>query len=432
MNRHGAHIAILAILAAACLIGGTAFVMARSITEGNWTAYYSTLRSDPLGARVLYNALAAMPGLSVERSYAPLTSLSGGEGTTLFLLGIGGRTLIGPSDDAGTIKALQAFVNNGGRLVITFQAESSWMDELEDPESEMPEEPEEPLEKEKVERPKRLFSKEDGERADDECEGELDDEEAAMLALWDMRLRWGRIEKDEDGKTPPLKVMRRPLWKALPESLPWNSPYYVESDDEGWYPVYTREADLGQATILERKQLNGSVVVCSDSFYVSNEAMNGPRNTQLLSWLVGDARRVVFDETHLGLSESPGMMSLVRQYRFHGVVLALLAAGLLFLWRGASSLTPRQAEVEDGDDVASDSAAGLVNLLRRALPPGRLLAACLHEWRRSAGISGSVAPEVAREMETLCGPDSQRRRSDIVPAYRRICVVLSERGKKRG
>ena len=37
---------------------------------------YSTLRTDPLGAKAIYEALAAQPALSVERNLRPLDQLA--------------------------------------------------------------------------------------------------------------------------------------------------------------------------------------------------------------------------------------------------------------------------------------------------------------------------------------------------------------------
>lgn len=420
------------------MIGGAAFVMSRSIQAGNWASCYSTMRSDPLGASVLYNAMAALPGITVERNHSDLAGLSGGEGDTLFLVGIAGRTLIDEGDNIYTLRALHAFVNNGGRLVISFAAAPSFLDDVEttvdEDESDDPDEDGEAEEQgdgesEDSERPSRHFGRRyDGDG--DDGDGELSDEDMALITQWNMRL----IPEFKDWRAAGwmFDAERLPEWDALPKVLTWHSPFYLEAQDAGWYPVYCWPANVSRPTVLERAQMNGSVVVIGDSFFFSNEAMSGARNTPLLTWLVGDARRVIFDETHLGLSRSPGMMTLVRRYRFHGVVLALLAAGLLFVWRGACSLTPPRPEVEAEEELASNSAAGLTNLLRRSLPPSRLLAACLQEWRRSRGQTAGVPSEVMAELESLCRADSTRRELELLTAYRRICAVLAERGIKRG
>jgi hypothetical protein len=111
------------------------------------------------------------------------------------------------------------------------------------------------------------------------------------------------------------------------------------------------------------------------------------RQPELLAWFIGPSRRVIFDETHLGVEESPGISALARKYRLHGLFGALLALALLFVWKNSTSfLPPYEEEVrrDGGDAVAGrESSAGFVNLLRRNIRPDDLLGVCITEWRTS-------------------------------------------------
>jgi len=81
-------------------------------------------------------------------------------------------------------------------------------------------------------------------------------------------------------------------------------------------------------------------VLAADSYFTSNEALLHERHPKLLAWLVGAGTRAVFDETHLGVAENPGMAALARKYRLHGVAAVLLLLAVLHVWGSAASLLP--------------------------------------------------------------------------------------------
>lgn len=83
----------------------------------------------------------------------------------------------------------------------------------------------------------------------------------------------------------------------LPEKLLWRSGAVMLRLDKAWRVIYARGAE---AVLIERAYGRGSVVVATDTFFASNEALRDERQSGLLAWLIGPSRRVIFDETHLG------------------------------------------------------------------------------------------------------------------------------------
>jgi len=57
------------------------------------------------------------------------------------------------------------------------------------------------------------------------------------------------------------------------------------------------------AVVIERDFGKGSVVIATDSYFVSNESMEQDRHADLLAWLIGANKNVVFDEAHLASSK---------------------------------------------------------------------------------------------------------------------------------
>src|SRR6185295_14129997 len=123
-----------------------------------------------------------------------------------------------------------------------------------------------------------------------------------------------------------------------------------------------------QPVLIERTMGHGSIVLFCDSFYFSNEALRDDRQPELLSWFIGAHRQVVFEETHLGTSENPGVAMLARKYHLEPLFGAVVILALLFVWKNGTSFMPPddQARARDrGDTVEGrDSAGAFVNMLR--------------------------------------------------------------------
>lgn len=207
----------------------------------------------------------------------------------------------------------------------------------------------------------------------------------------------------------------------------------------GWRALYTR---AGRPVIAERPfgTAGGRLIMVSDPYFFSNEALRTEPHPALLALLAGPCPRLIFDETHLGVSENPGMMTLARRYHLEGALAALAVLALLFLWKSLVSLVPPPipgAAAETGPDAGSfvpgrDSGEGFVNLLRRGVAPRDLLATCIAQWRVSNALPGVRAPSagVTGILEAIAGAESGKpaRRRAYAAAYQAMCAALKRRG----
>jgi hypothetical protein len=174
-------------------------------------------------------------------------------------------------------------------------------------------------------------------------------------------------------------------------------------------------------------------VFSADSYHLSNEALVTERHSTLLSWLTGPAARVVFDETHLGVLENPGIATLVRKYRLHGLGLALAVLAGLFIWKNSVSFMPpyeAQSWRERRAWVAGkDASAGFINLLRRNVPRPELMRVCLEQWIAHAPRRRPVSPEKLRLMQQLIDEENDRpaRRQNPVRLYQELARLLAKK-----
>ena len=182
--------------------------------------------------------------------------------------------------------------------------------------------------------------------------------------------------------------------------------------------------------LIERPMGKGSLVLAADGFPFSNEALLRDRHPALLAWFVGASRHVVFDETHLGVSDDPGVAALARKYRLHGLAAALLLLAGLFIWKNTVSFVPPHAEQlarERGDQVQGrDSATGFINLLSRHVPPAEIMKLCLEQWNTHAAHTRKPSREKLEAMQRLIDAENalEPRQRNPVATYRKFCEIL--------
>ena len=361
---------ILAIALAAMLCYGLIRLFAIRFAGGDIYPPYSSLRADGIGTKVLHNSLAEL--MPVERSMQPIPKLRADAATTIFLAGVSSdRTML-----HGHMDELETLLHGGTRAVVTFLPQD-----------------------------RKPLADEEEEDGKDE-KGKVDD----WQKLWGVTPAFfGKPE--EHAKTSTF---------GLEPEISWHSLMYFEGLDAAWHTIYSCK---DKPVIIERSIGRGSLVLVADSYPISNEALSKERAPLLLSMLAGDARRVVFEETHLGIHEKPGVATLVRMYRLHGIVIALLVVAGLFVWRNAVSFVPPAGEHPSMRDIVSgrDAASGFVSLLKRNVPPRELLRPCLAEWKRAC--SHRVKPALVTRVEAVAEAGVQQP----VKTFQTITQILNEK-----
>ena len=418
---------------------------------------YSTLRRDPLGSAAFYDALASLPGLSVERNLRPLTSLALPSGLRLGPLAT--PDPVRPANPSGPLvcfylgadayewprlfrhdgfERLDAILHQGGRVVLTFLPGQA------------------PLTEKRLARFRRDGLDDDPEPAPaakghvpsgtpvpPPTKGSAKRKRLANLRWEDPVERWG-IDFRRTAKVParapsPAGPDDQDLARPVPggpadddAAVSWHSVLDFDLDTPaaraaGWHALYRR---AGRPVVVARPvgDRGGELILASDSYFLSNEALRAEPRPALLAALVGPARRVVFDETHLGITEQPGMMTLARRYHLQGALGALGVLAVLFIWRNVVSLVPPPVPAggaaRETAVTGRDAAAGFLNLLRRGVSPRELIAVCLAQWQQSPGPRAPDAAAIER-LRALAGAEAARpvNRRSPATAYRAMCAA---------
>ena len=425
--------------AAAATVAGIVTMLGARVSSGDTFPIYSSHRADPLGTRVLYEALGQMPGVSCERNYQPVKKLKGGSGDLLIMANVQGwqtQTHCG-CDDGG--EAITAWAKAGGRVILALAQRPGFSfkseDDLKALRRRLREEKEKKTKKEK-EKEEASAEKADsnkpaaGEKKEQKNDDEEDDNVRYLGCAYDLFLHERRFWLGgDDLPPPPAPTPHLPLQE---DEMPnWFSYSYLRPTPAGegqWHALATKG---DRAMVMRRQVGKGDIIVCTDSFFLSNEALWREPHSAFLAWLVGDARRVVFEERAHGVGDDDGIMTLARRYRMHGLFLGGILLFALFVWRNATSLVPPDEAADlghwRGDAVAGHGAAsGLVSMLRRGIKPGELLQKCFASWEVTRAASGRIPAErVDKAREILSAePSGPRALRQLAESYRKLRDAL--------
>lgn len=330
------------------LVGGLIWLMNQQFKAGQAYPEASSLRSDPRGTRVLYEAYSELGSLAVSRNYTPFENVEDLPSDAV-LLYLGADEWSAHS--LATYAVVDNFVESGGTLVVALKAWGGWE------------------------------SEEFEEKAN---EAEAEDTEVVEAEVnWDTDLFWADLDLVDGPKDAGSATLVDFAEFDLPEQLPWReSEALVDAGAAVWRPVYQVD---GAAVVVERSYGAGRIVVLTDDYLFSNEALLKYRVSAFLTWLLDDQTAVIFDETHLGVAEQVGIAVLMRRYRMGSFLAVFGLLMLCIVWRGAVPLLPAHSgRVRDAVvRVDQSSEAGLGDLVRRSVAVGDLPKAAWQQWRKS-------------------------------------------------
>ncbi|MEM7395848.1 MAG: DUF4350 domain-containing protein, partial [Verrucomicrobiota bacterium] len=313
----------------ALFIGSMIWLFKQRFEVGDVYPPYSTYRADPVGARMLYESFRKLPDRTCKRNTAPLHKLPKDGGHTLFYIG---DKAIGwfPTEAEQTSRMLDDFIRPGSRMVITSQPELNVNSRR------LKQAPTRPrartgkgtgldpagLDPTDIEDDESSEEAEDTSTGEEEEEKEEEEEEearpevrygfnTAILHRWGIDLNFVSFVDGET--TNHITVTRNPDLAEqgieVEEQISWHSGLVLTNLSDAWTVIYSRDQ---HPVMAERKWGDGSLVIATDSYVLSNESLYKERYPQMLAWMAGDKPHILFDEVHLGTETKGGLMVLAR------------------------------------------------------------------------------------------------------------------------
>jgi hypothetical protein len=382
------------ILTVVAFLAGSVRLMQLRLGRGDVYPAYSTLRSDPLGAKVFFQSLSGLNRINASRNVSPLSQPGGAPDETFFLLNLTLRDFHAMPEPEAT--GLEERLRRGSRLVLTLEPDLEYQE-----------------------------SWEERRRNSNPNSPAFIHPSVDLGAHWGVKFtRSARPHREETVAVVDSVWMAGHL-PALQAPVAWRDPRGFSDLSDAWSVVYRLDS---MPVVIERRVGAGHLILCSGSYPFSNEAVFKNPSPGFLAWVVGGARRVIFDESHLGIVDSPGVAGLIRRFRLQGVLVASLILLVLFIWRNSFPLV-------DGIDPAANAThrhvaglggfEGMVNLLRRSVPLGRLVPTCVEHWRAH---HLSVSTEKLAQVDKIMAA-SQGTRRDALSLFNELLQTINRKDR---
>jgi hypothetical protein len=368
---------------------------------------YSSLRSDPLGARVLFDSLESIDG-RVERNFRPLDQMAWKAGRTFVVCGLSEQENFFQADIKPHV--LDRLSREGGRLLISFKPSAS---RAKHPANAGPMPPQGEVGALEAPAGEAAASGEDPSDAP-VCPAE---------SMWVTELGLNLQTAPFDPAADQMAVRVSPVSDPLPEQLPWRGSLYFEIKDPAWQTIYTWQ---GHPVIAVRTWGSGSVVMIGDSYLFSNEALRRDRQPELLAWLLRSPEGVIIDEFHHGLADRPGIAGLMRKYRLHGLAAGVMVLIVLFIWRRAAVFAPQPANASAQEGGADRPVEGWVGLMRQHIGSHDLLRVCYQAWHSSEAAVREPQTRLAEAGKLIEASAADPQSYPPLIVYRQICQIFKK------
>jgi hypothetical protein len=384
---------VLAYLAVLVTIGTFIVVALRTFELRLETQGYpvgSSFRADARGCMALYESLGRIPGVQTVRFLRTFSNLPPAKGRSLVIAGINPQTNILQIKDR---QSLSGWVEAGGTLIVALAVEDGNSGKAGSPDYQL-------VPPAKAQRSPSPNSK----------------STPPTEEYWIETLQGSGLNVYRHADPSARHRFGSRLFTT---SGSWLGPIYFPNPQSPWRVV--AEADH-LPVVIERSFGRGNVVLIADSYLLTNGSLANGRETGFLGWLFRKPITVLFDESHFGLTENPGVVSLARRYGLESAFFVLLMLAFLFVWANRYSLLPKTPDRSPGNLIVPGQGGEtvLVNLLRRSLSPKDLLSTSAELWRKAGHDAGKVR-KLDQFLPTL------DPRSSVVDRYNQLSQRLNER-----
>ena len=347
------------------------------LETGNAFPEYSSYRADPKGLKALYESLNATGLIRVARRLQSSRILPPGENQVLVVAGVHPDQQIVSDED---VQLFDHWLATGGRLIIALRSEAD----------------------------KKAGSKPDQLANHDATDNIL------LISWRNLIRRWGaEIASPNDIQSTTANST---LFGTISH---WQGRDGFVRLTPDWNVIALQG---NKNAIVERAFAHGSLVLLGDSYPLSNEAVAENRNTAFLLWLVDNRRGVTFEETHLGLSERPGIMTLAGRYGLQGTLISVVAGLMLFIWKCQYTLFPRKRSDQNALAVQGcSSEQAFLNLLQRTISQKDLLDVCISSWTTTTRPTAAQLASLEKFRADFGGEQS------AVEGYNRLTTLLNEK-----
>jgi hypothetical protein len=324
---------------------------------------YSSFRTDRMGTKLLYESLNNISGYNVKRNFRPLNEMRRKDirGISLFVAGSFPHLF----DIYGNFKELNDFVLSGGRAIVSFTSlENS------QPDTETCKKCGKAINREKIKKAKRK------------------EKITTITTITTVPEKDFGVKLCSIPRALKLPAQAKAAGLFTLPSIQVYSKNYFKVNKTEWKILFTLR---GKPVIIERQYPGGgSLVLCADSYFFSNQNLAKNPGAKLLLYLIGRRHNIIFDETHLGAIKELNVVYLAKKYNLYPFIMAAAATLLLFVWRSLSrpcNVPDNSTAASGGKDSINDfSDSSLVNMLKSNYSSREVMQACWDEFKAGTSI----------------------------------------------
>ena len=398
---------ILMVLGGAIFAWALFALFALRFERGDTYAPYSSYRANPTGCKVLYESLNSMGGIQAERLLRPINEVVDVTDTVMLL------TNVSKINNLTDLAGFESYLRRGGNVVIftaplKMKTNTDFMGrKIDQPKNKTKSAVEQSNSEKPLNREKDKASGPNGKKGD----------YSPPTALEKLLSRINHKQRKYPHRMPIVGQPDEQLKSLIMPEIAIYSHGYLTFVEECWQKLYSSRK---HTMMITAKYGRGTVIISAASYFISNEAMLKNPPVKLLSWLIGDRHRIIFNELIHGQANQHNIAWLVSKYRLSILLFNLLLVVVLYIWKSFfSTANYRQEEYQDGSSQLS-STFGLAKLLRKNISPGNLLTTCLAEWRKDRVMA--VGKQSDAELLEATDPKGRQLKID----YNNIVEAISK------
>ena len=408
-------------------------VMEQKFSRGESHSEYSVLRSGPLGSSMLYETMKETKTIRSELNFIPIPEWDDLNDCTVFILGINEYAL----RYRNNVDIIHNMLMQSGRVLITINPNRTYYrvrDKITNNEEDSSGNTrgntsgntsgnvfaENGIEVNAQENHKETPEVDEEEDVDEQIEES--EEDGIALGYLGKKLGF-EIAFNEDKDF--LKANKTMMFRGKEEVC--LTPYYFNNLNEHW-KVLAKKGDY--PVIIEREFGNAKLIVFSDSYIFSNEALVKNKNYDFLNWSVSDRSSVYFDETQHGNVKNTGIATLLKRYKLQGFFYSLIFIVILLIWSNSHvPLANKDEKDEDSNINEPPVSDGLENLISRLQSNEDAFNICYQKYLNNERIYHQLDEEKKKEIVKLQQKYKQEKKTpeNLIKAYNSIYNIINKK-----
>ncbi|MCJ8330470.1 MAG: hypothetical protein HRT89_14670 [Lentisphaeria bacterium] len=359
---------------------------------------HSSHLANPRGLKGLYRTVERVGDMSISRNFYPLNKINPSQKSCIIIAGVTDKLAtkyLNTTETDNDVDKLYSLAEDGHRVIIAFSLK-------------------------KLPREGGVFN------AAPNVSSGID-----SFRSWGIDYQRFHLDHDKEVNSFNPKYVKFTKASGESEELEWLDHCSFEIVHPDWQPIVTyTENGIQHNLIIERQVGEGSIVLMSGTYPLTNASLRFNNHGSFLAYLFQDYSTVIIDEFHLGELVNPGMITLLKAYKLYGFVIAVLIVSFLYVWKSIFLIMPAPDDFEVHGNVElsthDDQINGYYLLLRNALKSDKLLPTCYQEWRKSyLYIKSDEFNEKVERIEFIVDDEEINRDPKlIIDAYRKISDIL--------